>query len=38
MIATTEAMKRPYPARKVVKTEAEARIFHGTVGVLLASV
>jgi hypothetical protein len=29
MMATTLAMKRPYPERKVVKTEAELRIFHG---------
>lgn len=28
-MATTEAMNNPYPARKVVKTVAEARIFHG---------
>ena len=29
MTATTLAMKRPYPARNVVKTAAEARIFQG---------
>lgn len=29
IIATTLAMKMPYPERKVVKTLAEARIFHG---------
>jgi len=28
-MATTLAMKRPYPERKVVKTEADDRIFHG---------
>jgi hypothetical protein len=31
MIATTDAMNRPYPARKVVNTEADARIFHGQI-------
>jgi hypothetical protein len=29
IIATTLAINRPYPDRKVVKTEAEDRIFHG---------
>jgi hypothetical protein len=31
MMATTLAMKRPYPERKVVKTEAELRIFQGQI-------
>lgn len=31
IIATTLAIKRPYPERKVVKTEADARIFHGQI-------
>jgi len=31
MIATTLAMKSPYPERNVVKTEAEARIFQGQI-------
>ena len=31
MIATTLAMKSPYPERKVVKTDAELRIFHGQI-------
>lgn len=31
MMATTLAMKSPYPDKNVVKTDAEARIFHGQI-------
>ena len=31
MIATTLAINRPYPERKVVKTEADERIFQGQI-------
>jgi len=31
LTATAEARNKPYPAKNVVKTEAEARIFHGQI-------